>query len=77
VPLYFLHLRDGNDFFHDPDGSPAVNLDAARREALATARSLMSQEVVASGRTGIHRRFEIADESGQTVLVVPFLQAVA
>jgi hypothetical protein len=45
MPLFFLHLRDGNDFFHDPEGIPVRDLDAARTEALDSARSLMSQAI--------------------------------
>jgi hypothetical protein len=76
MPLFFLHIRDGNDFFRDPEGIPVRDLDAARTEALESARSLMSQAIVFDGRSGVHRSFEIADETGQTVLVVPFRQAV-
>jgi hypothetical protein len=37
----------------------------------------MSQAIIATGQTGIHRKFEIADEFGRTVRIVPFHQAVA
>ncbi len=77
MPLFFLHLRDRDDVFRDPDGTLVRDLDAAHGEALTSARSLMSQAIMVDGHSGVHRRFEIADETGQTILVVPFHEAVA
>ena len=40
--MFFLHVRDGDTVFRDEAGSEFANLDAARTEAIACARELMS-----------------------------------
>lgn len=76
MPLFFLHIRSGSDVLHDPEGSHLPDLAAARAEAILCARELMSQGVLDGGRLGIERLFEIADEGGRTLLMVPFREAV-
>jgi hypothetical protein len=76
MPLYFLHLRDGLTFISDPDGSCLHDAAAARTEAILSARELMSQSILTDGRLGIDRRFEVADDQGNTIAIVPFREAV-
>jgi|RhiMethySRZTD1v2_1073278.scaffolds.fasta_scaffold4308054_2 hypothetical protein len=77
MPLFFLHVRDGGRLMRDPDGSCVHGLEAARHEAIASARELMAHSIVGEGRIGIERSIEICDARGATVLVLPFRQAVA
>ena len=75
--LFFLHVRDGHATFPDEAGSEFENLDAARAEAIACARELMSQGILNGGQLGIERKFEIADETGCTLVTVPFREAIS
>jgi hypothetical protein len=50
-------------------------LTDARTEAVMAARELMAA-AVASGKKPKGSRFEIADESGRIVLVMPFEEAI-
>ena len=75
MPQFFLHVRDGAWLISDPDGS-CLDVASAKTEAIYSARELMSQSIIADGRLGIDRRFEIFDHEGNIVAVVPFCQAV-
>lgn len=68
---YYFHVRDGDRLLEDPDGSDLPNLDAAREEALAGARHLLSEKLQ-RGEVIDGQRFEITDESGEVLEIVPF-----
>lgn len=72
MPLYYLHIRHGDKLEVDPDGAELPHLDAALTEALKVARELLV-EVADLGRDAV---IEIADGSGETILTVPFSDAV-
>jgi hypothetical protein len=72
---YFLNIRRGDEVIHDLEGSELPDLDAARAEAIYGAREILAQNVrVGTVITG--RKFEVCDEEGAVVLVVPFSDAV-
>ena len=77
MPLYFLHLRDSVSFIPDPEGSCLPDVAAARTEAILSARELMSHSIIGHGRLGMERRFEITDDQGNTIAIVPFREAVS
>ena len=64
MPLYYLHIRNGDKLEVDPDGTELPDLEAALTEALKVARELMD-EVADLGRNAV---IEVADGSGETVL---------
>ncbi len=72
MPRYYLHIRNGLDFEEDPDGSELPDITAAHTEALIVAQELAAAVPEFDGDTLI----EIADETGQTVLLVPFSDAI-
>ena len=37
MPMFYLHIRDGDGLFEDPDGSDLPDLGAARAEAALAA----------------------------------------
>ena len=76
MPVLFLHVRDGSDLISDPDGSWFPDVVSAKSEAIHGARELMSQSIICGGHLGIDRRFEIADQEGNIVAIVPFREAV-
>ena len=72
---WFLHVHDGTVAFLAPEGSELPDLAAAREEA-----SIAARELVADGLRGNENRtdwrIEVADETGASVLVVPFTDAI-
>lgn len=49
---YYLHVRDGDQFIEDPEGSEFDNLNAARDEALNAARKILAERVKAGKIVG-------------------------
>jgi hypothetical protein len=72
MPLYYLHIRNGDKLEVDPDGTELPDLEAALTEALKVARELMD-EVADLGRDAV---IEVANGSGETVFTVPFSDAI-
>jgi hypothetical protein len=75
VPRFYMNLRDGDTLLEDPEGHDFPSLAEARREAILSARELMSSRV-AAGKNPNHSKFEITDEAGKAVLVVYFEEAI-
>jgi hypothetical protein len=75
MPQFFLHLREDGGLLRDHEGREYLSLSEAREEAVRSAHELMSDSVtIAANPTD--SRFEIADETGAIVLVVPFDEAL-
>ena len=72
MPLYYLHIRNGDKLEVDPDGTELPDLEAALTEALKVARELVG-EVADLGRDAV---IEVADGSGEIILTVPFSDAL-
>ena len=72
MPLYYLHIRNGNKLEVDPDGTELPDLETAFEEARKVARELVG-EVADSRQDSI---IEIADGSGETILTVAFSDTV-
>ena len=75
MPRFYLHIRDGDRFLEDPDGSELPDLDAARAEAMASARELLADKIKA-GEVVNGQRFEIVDEAGEVRATVPVKDAI-
>ncbi len=71
MPLFYMHIRECSEFLEDADGLEFPSLAEARAEAMKCARELMSERVF-RGKKLNDGTFEIADETGQIVLVLPF-----
>jgi hypothetical protein len=75
MPRYYFHIREGDKFERDPEGSEHASPEEARREALAAAREMVAEAVLhdelIDGRT-----FEVADENGALVAVVAFKSVI-
>ena len=72
MPRYFFIARGPDREISDLDGADFPNQEAARDAGLELARDLVSQV----GLAWEDWSFEIKDETGQTLLVVPFTGAV-
>jgi hypothetical protein len=75
MPRFYFHIVDGTDFIEDPDGSELADLDAARAEALHSARHLLADKVRA-GEVVDGARFEIRNSDGLLLATVMFRDAI-
>ena len=66
MPLYFFHLRDGQDILLDPDGTVLDGHDAITQTALDAARSLISHDAL-DGHISLHQHVDVEDEAGVIV----------
>lgn len=71
---FYFHIVNGR-FVRDEEGQEFPDLDEARNEAIASARSIM-REALWTGRLPLNECIQIADESGKVLLTVPFRDAV-
>ena len=76
MPAYYFHIRDNGTLIRDPDGLELPDLDAVRAECRRVVVSVLQEEKMDDQRSG-NREFQIEDETGRIVLVVPFRSAVS
>lgn len=69
----YFHIRTATELILDPDGEEHDDLDGARIEAIACVRELMDD--VWHRKSPVGRQFELTDEAGHVLLVVPFTEA--
>ncbi len=75
MPRYFLHLRyrDGTDGLAvDEEGDELHGADMLREHVEATARDLMRNTRLGAIPNWLDCTFEVTDETGQEVLMLPF-----
>jgi hypothetical protein len=75
MPTFNFNIRFRDRLFPDAEGEEAANEEEARQRALETAHDLMktSSSVILDW---LACTVEVTDESGQTVLTVPFEEAL-
>jgi hypothetical protein len=76
VPRYFMNLRCRGRLFADEERDALPDAAAARAYALETARDLISNGRLDSIRNWYDCDFEITDEAGRLVIMVPFAETV-
>lgn len=72
---FYFHIRDGSGLIEDPDGSDLPDLDAARAEALASAREILANRL-RSGEVLDGQSIEITDAAGEVLATVPLKDAI-
>jgi hypothetical protein len=72
----YFHIRDGNNLIRDEEGIELPSLEAAHTEAILVTREAVRLATLRGERIGMHGVFEIADQSGQTVLTLGFEAAL-
>ncbi len=72
---FYLHIKAGGDLHYDEEGAEFPNIDAARREAVLTAREMLAGAIKAGCPT-VPEALVIADESGRTLEVVPLVSVL-
>ena len=75
MPRYFFHIRQGGALGRDAEGTELPDIEAARHEAVERACAIWSKTPPDPDHND--HTFEIADERGETVLVVSFSEAFA
>jgi hypothetical protein len=70
MPRYFFHFHDGNLLEPDEDGLEMPDLDAAYLEAFEAAKEIWI-DAIRTMHNPSRERFEVADDSGNTLLIVP------
>jgi hypothetical protein len=75
VPRFFFHVYDTIEAL-DEEGYWLPDADAARRDALLSARALICEQVKL-GTINLTYRIEVVDEAGDTVLDLPYSAAVS
>ena len=71
----FFDIRSGETLIKDAEGEDFANREDAKAGALTSAREIMADSLVHRRRPD-GRQFVIKDEQDNTVLVVPFEEAV-
>ena len=74
MPRFYLHMRNDRTV-EDREGLILEDADAARLEAIRSARDILAAEI-RTGRLDLAGEIEVADENGQPILTVPFRQAI-
>ncbi|WP_262299683.1 DUF6894 family protein [Microvirga sesbaniae] len=72
MPRYYLHLHTGQDLELDPEGDDFPDLGAAQAEA----KRVIGELWLDWPEARIGMAIEIVDETGQTVLRVPFADVI-
>jgi hypothetical protein len=75
VPLFYLHVCNGNGFIEDEEGHELLDADAARAKATAGARDIMSEEM-RGGQLNLASFIEVEDENHVHLFTVTFAEAV-
>ena len=71
MPKYHLNLFNDIDC-PDSEGHDYRDLSAAKAAAIASARGMMAEHVIAGKAVTLHHRIEVADGSGKVLAVIPF-----
>jgi hypothetical protein len=75
VPVYYFHLRDGEDVLLDPEGAELDDIRAIRKSALRQARALISSDAL-EGVISLKFYIDVHDSAGKVVYSLPFEDAV-
>lgn len=76
MPLFYLHMCDGNGFTEDEEGLVLENADGARQKAISGARDIMASDV-RRGELDLSSFIEVEDENHQWLFTVTFAEAIA
>ena len=68
---YFFHIRENGTYDKDDEGIELPGIEAVKNQLHMAVRKLVMQ-MVRHGEPVVGLSFEVADEKGNIVLVVPF-----
>jgi hypothetical protein len=75
VPRFFFNVRKGRVLIRDPEGDDLPDVEAARELGLELVQDMLRlPHVYGEMREWQRNEFVITDETGATVLVMPFAE---
>ena len=72
---FFMNMRDRRRYVPDEEGDELTDGQTVREHAVETARDLIRHTRLATVRDWLDWTFEITDDTGELVLVLPFEEA--
>ncbi|MCK8779103.1 hypothetical protein M0654_03795 [Rhizobium sp. NTR19] len=75
MPRYYFHIRSGGALQADIDGIDLPTHTAALEEAILGAREMVADRVRNGEEIG-NEQFEVVDEDGKTIHVLPFRSVI-
>ena len=75
MPRYYLHICNGSGFVEDEEGQELADDEAARAQAIASARDIMAAEM-RTGELDLSSFIEIEDERRSLLFTITFAEAV-
>jgi hypothetical protein len=76
MPLYFFHIKEGDDVLHDTEGVDHPDLEAARAEAIESIRQIVGDAVMFGSPLRLDREMLVVDDAGDTLLKFTFNEVV-
>jgi hypothetical protein len=76
MPLYFFHIKEGDEVLPDMEGVDHPDLEAARAEAIEAIRQIVSDAVRFGSPLGLDRELHVEDDAGDTLLKFIFREVV-
>lgn len=74
MPVYYFHVRDGGKIMRDPEGLELPDIDSVREVVRNSILSVLRENQ--TDKLSYDSEFQIDDERGRTVLIVPFRLAL-
>jgi len=74
MPKFHLNIRDGTRLIEDDEGTEFPSIEEAQAVAVKSAKEMWSDFLLA-GRDPNSYAFEITDDVGRLIVVVPFAAA--
>ena len=71
MPRYYFHIRDDDELVPDSSGVELSDLKVAAKHCGKVVAEVLAEEAWQAELVA-GRQFEIADEAGRTVLILPF-----
>ncbi|MBA3446434.1 MAG: hypothetical protein H0T56_02275 [Pseudaminobacter sp.] len=75
MPRYYFHLRDGDQLREDFEGEDLADLAAVEETAMAAAKEIIAEGLLAGQPVLTNYSFEVCDEQRNTILRFPFVDA--
>ena len=72
MPLYFFHIKEGDEVLHDKEGVDHPDLEAARAEAIEGIRQIVGDAVMFGSPLRLDREMHVVDDAGETLLKFTF-----
>jgi hypothetical protein len=76
MPVFYLHIRKGDEVFLDPDGSNLPDVEAARVKAIEGIRDLLAAAIKRGDDDMLDEAIIITDQAGQELMIIPYIEAL-